>query len=214
MAEKIVLQLESRSVVGKKVKQLRRDGLIPVTVYGKKFGPFNAQLNAKLFTDMFRKAGRTRAIEVKLPGQKAQTAFIHTVQRHPITRNLIHADLLVVDAKVELVIAVPVHVINESELAKQGIGVVNIVMPTVEVRALPANIPSHVEADISVLDSLDKNIHASDLIIPGDKVTLVTEPDAVIVAIVASRVEVEESTTEETAAEPELVRKEREDGSN
>src|SRR5262245_44390934 len=104
MADRIKVTLESRTVIGKKVNRLRREGLIPATVYGKGVGPFAVQLNARAFSDLHRHVGRTTLLDLDIPGQKAQSAFIHSLQRHPVTRAILHADFLVVDLRTEITV--------------------------------------------------------------------------------------------------------------
>ncbi|MBC8160318.1 MAG: 50S ribosomal protein L25 [Roseiflexaceae bacterium] len=208
MAEKLILEFETRTLMGKKVNRLRRQGILPATVYGKNIGPFAVQIGARTFADLLRKSGKTALVEVSIPGQPTASALIHAIQRHPVSRTVIHADLLVVDLKIELTVDVPVTLIGESPLAKLGEAVVNQMLTSVTVRTLPANIPGHLEADISVLDDLDKNVTVSDLKLP-EGVSLVNPPDEVVASITATRAEEETATTVETPAEPELVRKER-----
>lgn len=211
MSEALALTLDSRTTIGKKVNRLRRAGILPATVYGKGVGPFSVQVDARTFSETYRRAGRTRLVELSIPGQPKQSAFIYSVQRHPVTRAIIHADFLVVDLKTELIVSVPVHVVGESPLVEQGIAVVNLMLQAVDVRALPADIPSNVEVDISGLDSLDKNIHVSDLVVPGNAV-VVNEADEVVVSITPIRgAEEEEAVEAEAPAEPELVREKREE---
>ncbi|HEU4322047.1 MAG TPA: 50S ribosomal protein L25 [Roseiflexaceae bacterium] len=210
MSEKQSLTLEQRTLVGKKVNRLRRAGIIPATVYGKGVGPFAVQVNARTFNALFRKAGKTSLVELSIPGQPIQSAFIHAIQRHPVTREIMHADFWVMDLKTEISVEVPVHLVGESPLAARGDAVINHTLNTVTVHALPADVPQYVEADVSVLDGLDKNVHVRDLVIPGGKATILTDGDQVAVSITPARTEAEESPTgDEAPAEPELVREDR-----
>ena len=212
MADKIKLDLEARTVVGKKVNRLRRAGVLPATVYGKGVGPFSVQLSARGFNEVYRRAGKTSLVDLSIPGQPEQSAFIHSLQRHPVSRAILHADFLVVDLKTEISVEVPIHIIGESELVDRGDATLNQVLNTLTVRALPAELPSYIEVDISVLDSLDKSIHVRD--IPAlEHGVLVADEDELIVSLSQSRPEEEEVVEEEApeAAEPELVREKRED---
>src|SRR5215470_10945812 len=158
MADKITLALEQRTLVGKKVSQLRRAGILPATVYGKDVGPFTVQLDAHTFSNVLRHAGRTTLLELEIPGQKPQSAFIHGLQRHPVTRAIIHADFRVVDLLTEITVEVPIHIIGESELIERGDALLNQVLNTLDVRALPADLPHAIDVDISGLDGFDKSI--------------------------------------------------------
>jgi len=212
MADKIRLELENRTVVGKKVKRLRRAGVLPATVYGKGIGPFTVQISARGFNEAYRRAGKTALVDLTIPGQPVQSAFIHSLQRHPVSRAILHADFLVVDLKIEISVEVPIHIVGESELIERGDATLNQVLNTLTVRALPAELPSYIEVDISVLDSLEKSIHVHD-IAALEHGAIVTDEDDLVVSLSQSRPEEEEEVVEEVtgAAEPELVREKRED---
>ena len=212
MADTIKLEFENRTLVGKKVNRLRRAGVLPATVYGKGVGPFTVQLNARGFSDAYRRAGKTTLVDLAIPGQKSQSAFIHSLQRHPVTRAILHADFLVVDLMTEITVEVPIHIVGDSELVTRGEATLNQVLNALDVRALPAELPPYIEVDISGLDSMDKSIHVSD--IPAlEKGAIVTPEDELVVSLTPARVEVEEEVVEEetAAAEPELVREKREE---
>jgi large subunit ribosomal protein L25 len=210
MSQKLSIALEPRTLAGKKVSRLRREGIMPATVYGKGVGPLSVQVETRTFTALLRQAGKTGLVELSIPGQPVQSAFIHSIQRHPVTREIIHADFWVIDLKTELNVDVPVHLVGESPLAARGDAVLNLILSTVTVRALPAEVPSHVEADVSALDGLDKNVHVRDLVVPGGKAAILTDGEQVVVSITPARTEEEETPAgDEAPAAPELVREER-----
>lgn len=211
MSQKLSLALDTRTLAGKKVSRLRREGIMPATVYGKGVGPLSVQVSTRTFTALFRQAGKTGLVELSIPGQPTQSAFIHSIQRHPVTREIIHADFWVIDLKTELNVDVPVHLVGESPLAARGDAVLNQMLTAVTVHALPAEVPSYVEADVSVLDHLDKNVHVRDLVIPGGKGRIVSDPDQVVVSITAARAEEETPAGDTAPAEPALVREERDE---
>jgi large subunit ribosomal protein L25 len=205
------LELEQRTLTGKKVNRLRREGLLPATVYGKGVGPFTVQLNGHTFSDAYRRAGRTGLIDLAIPGQSGVSAFVHNLQRHPVTRTIQHVDFLAVDLRVEVTVDVPVHIVGEPEIVRRGDAILNQVLTALAVHALPANIPSFIEIDISGLDSLDKSIHVSDITLPTQG-AIVTPADELVVSLTPARPEEEEVVEEEAEeAEPELVRETRED---
>jgi len=211
MADRIKLDLADRTVTGKKVNRLRREGLLPATVYGKGVGPFTVQLNARTFSDAYRRAGRTGLIDLAIPGQSAVSVFVNTLQRHPVTRAIQHVDFLAVDLRVEVTVEVPLHIVGEPELVRRGDAILNQPLTALAVHALPADIPQFIEVDISGLDSMDKSIHVSDITLTS-KGTIVTPADELVVSLTPARVEEEEVVEEEAEeAEPELVREEREE---
>lgn len=209
MAVQHTIDARRRSVTGKQVKHLRKQGLIPATVYGKGFEPVSIQVDDRAFNQMYRKAGRTALIDLMI--ENAQTSvFVQEVQRHPLSRTIIHIDFKVVDLKVAIHVEVPVVASGESPLVARGDALLNHALSVLMVEALPAELPQHIEVDISGLDAFDKSIQVRDLQIDG-KYKILTDPDAVLLSLTQVRAAEEEPVAEETPAEPELIRKPRED---
>jgi large subunit ribosomal protein L25 len=213
MTETISLDAQVRDVVGKQVKRLRQQGLLPATAYGKDFGPLSLQINEKTFSAIYRDAGKTTLLNLKIAGQKPQKALIYDVQRHPVKRDIIHADFRVVDLKVEMDAEVPILLVGESPLVERDDAVLNSGITSVVVHALPEDIPHHIEVDISQLDSLDKVIYVSDLASQAG-FTFQTPADTLVVTLTQTRAaeaEEEEEQEEISMDEPALIRKEREE---
>jgi large subunit ribosomal protein L25 len=212
MADKITLGLENRTLLGKKVNRLRRAGILPATVYGKGVGPFTVQMDARTFSDAYRHAGRTTLVELNIAGQPTQSAFIHALQRHPVTRAITHVDFHVVDLLIEITVAVPIHLVGESGVVARGEALLNQVLTALEVRALPAELPHAIDVDISGLDSFDKSIYVRDIQLPG-KGAIETPEDELVVSLTPARAAEEEEApeAEEAPTEPELVREKRDE---
>jgi large subunit ribosomal protein L25 len=206
------LDVQLRTVLGKKVRRLRRDGLLPATVYGKGISPVSIQLDERAFNTTYRHAGRTALVELNIPEQPKQSAFIHAVQRHPVSRSIIHVDFRVVDLMVAITVEVPIVLTGVSPLVENEDAILNHALNAVQVRALPAELPQHIELDVSVLDEMDKTLHVRDLP-TAETYTILDDPDELVVALSAPRVEEEEpeEEEEEAPAEPELIREEREE---
>jgi large subunit ribosomal protein L25 len=205
---KNTLDASARTVIGKKVKHLRAQGQIPATVYGKGFAPQSISVEERAFSAVYRKAGRTALIDLNI-GDQTQAVFVQVVQRHPLKRNVIHIDFKAVDLKVAIQIEVPVIAIGESPLVARGDALINHVLNTVLVEALPAELPQSIEVDVSVLDELDKQIAVQDLpAASGYKI--LNDPEQVLISLTEMRA-AEEEPAEEAPAEPELIRKPREE---
>ena len=206
------LDVQLRTVLGKKVKRLRREGQLPATVYGKGISPISIQLDERTFNLMYRQVGRSALVELTIPNQPMQSAVIHAVQRHPLSRAIIHVDFRVVDLRVEITVEVPITFVGESPLVERGDAVLNAAAHSLAVRSLPANLPQHINVDISGLDEIGKSIHVRDLA-PSDDYTIQTDPDELLASLgVARTAEEDEAVVEEEAeAEPELIRDERDD---
>jgi large subunit ribosomal protein L25 len=209
MSEGVKITLETRSVLGKKVKTLRRKGILPATVYGKNVGPFAVQLSLRAFQDVYRRVGRTKLMELSIPGQVAVSAFVHLLQRHPVSREIIHVDFLAVDLKIEITIAVPIHFVGTSPLVALGDAVLNTSLTTIEVSALPQALPSAVEVDISVLDELDKTIHVRDLALPAGA-NFAGDLDLMVANLTPVRAAAEDGEAE-APVEPALIREKRDE---
>ena len=209
------LDVELRTIEGKKVKNLRAQGLLPAVVYGKGFEAVSIQIDNRTFLSVYKQVGRSQLVDLNIPGRGKQSAFVHVLQRHPVTRAILHADLRVVDLKVEMNVEVPVMVVGESPLVARGDAVLILVISSVQIHALPANIPQHIEVDVSHMASLDDNIFIRD-VATNTSYKVLGDPDTVLVALTptrsASDVEADAALpAAPAAAEPELIRKPRED---
>jgi large subunit ribosomal protein L25 len=211
--ETLSMDLEIRTVEGKRVKNLRKAGLLPAVMYGKDFEPLSVQVDARAFGNVYRQAGRTSLVTMNLPGKPGQAGLIYQIQRHPVTHDIIHADLWMVNLREKIHSSVPVVLTGESPLMKSGDAVPNQVLSSVEIYALPADIPHQIEVDLEQIDSFDKSIYVRDLSHEG-KFEFVTPEENLVVTLTQTRmVQVDEAEEEEepAGAEPELIRKERED---
>lgn len=209
MATNYSLDAQQREILGKKVKNLRKQGLIPATVYGKGVKPVSVQFEERGFLALYRKVGKTALIDLNIPGQSNLSVFVQAVQRHPISRAIIHADLKAVDVNKPVQIEVPITTVGESPLVARGDAMLNHVIATVLVEALPANLPQHIEIDISVLNHPDKSLTVADLPTGGGYKVL-NDAEQVVLSLSQTRATADEEPATEVAVEPELVRKERE----
>jgi len=172
------LSVKTRDVLGKKVKALRREGLIPAELYGHGFANVHLSLPAKEFNKVLRDAGSTSVVTLLL-GKEAKPAMIHEVARDAVTNEVIHVDLHQVRMD-ELVKAhVPLEFIGEAPAIKTAAAVINKAMSEIEVEAFPQDLPRSIVVDLSVLDELDKTIYVKDLKRPKG-VTFLMDADAAI----------------------------------
>ncbi|MBP1465374.1 50S ribosomal protein L25 [Candidatus Chloroploca sp. M-50] len=207
MRTQYTIPAQKRMVLGKKVKHLRTQGLLPATVYGRGIEPVSIQLDSKAFNLMFRQAGRTSLIDLFIDGQ-LMSVFVQDVQRHPVKRDILHVDFKAVDLKRVIQVEVPVIAVGESPVIVRGDALLNHALSTVMVEALPAELPQHIEVDISVLDQMDKSIHARDLAASGTYKVL-TNADAVVLSLTQLRATTETEDEAAVVTEPELIRRPR-----
>ena len=207
------LAAQPRSIAGKPVKHLRDQGVLPAVVYGHGHGSQMIQLDAHEFELLRRHTGRNALVDLALDGGRATPVLLQHVQEHPLTRRPLHVDFLVVAMTEELTVEVPVHFNGLAPAVDKLGGVLLHMRDAVMVRALPDNLPTALEADVSGLDSFDALLHVSDLTVPAD-VTVVTDAGEPLARVQPPRVEEVVAPVAEAAevAEPELIRKPKEEG--
>ncbi|MFL5733678.1 MAG: 50S ribosomal protein L25 [Chloroflexia bacterium] len=203
MAERQTYELivEPREVTGKHVKRLRRQHLVPAVVYGYGVTARPLQADQKEFDHVYLRAGSNSLVDLKVgQGDEPRKVFIHAVQRNPITHDVEHVDFLAVNLREETTTTVPLVLVGVAPATRTGEGTLLQQLDHVQIRALPADIPSQIEVDVSGLAEVDQAIHVSDLEMP-ENVQLLTHEDEMVAKIAALRVEAVEEAEE--AAEGE-----------
>lgn len=198
------LDAQPRTLVGRKVRQLRRQGLVPVTIYGKKQTAENLQVVERSLDRVLRAAGFSQLVQVDVEGGSTHNVLIRDVQRHPVTHSFLHADLYAVDLTEKQQVQVPVHATGKPETLAQGLMVLQS-LDHVTVEALPGNIPTHIDVDITNL-SLEHPITVAQLpVIEGVEYQNDAE-DSLFMMIVTRAAEADAAAEAANSAEPELVR--------
>ena len=196
---------QPRTITGKASRTLRRENLIPAVVYGPKMDTENLQVATRDFDLVYLRAGSNNLVDLKVgDGGTARKVFIHEVQRNPVNHAVTHIDFVAVNLREEMTINVPLVLVGESPIVENHEGLLLFQIEHVTVRALPMNVPSLIEVDISGLTEIDQTIRVGDLDIP-DNVTLVTHAEDPVVKITAMPVIEEEVVEAEEAAEAEAA---------
>ena len=189
------LTLDARDALGKANKRLRREGVVPGVVFGKGEPSVAVQVDAKAFETLYRAAGRTSVIQIKMPGQRGATSgIIKSVQRNPLSGNALHVDIFLVNLKQEMEIDVPLVFTGEAPAVEETGGTLLHNLNAIHVKALPNDIPHEIEVDVSVLRSLDVAIHVRDLNLNRDLVHVLTDGDTLVATVVPPRAEEEPET--------------------
>lgn len=182
MGDKVVLSVEERKVLGKKVKQLRRQGLVPGVVYGHDVDPTAIMAPANMVEKAWRDAGRRQPVEVTLDGKK-RLAMIKSAEFDPVKHRLRHLSLHVVKQNEKVATEVPVHILGEGETEAEKIGLVVLkTIDLVEIEALPKNLPEFLQVDGAKLIEPGDHLTVAD-IIPVDSVTVLTDPTQTLVTV-------------------------------
>ena len=187
------LQVAPRTVLGKDVKKLRRDGQTPANIYGHKIESTAVQADSAALLRLFKGSSRNQIINLKVEGEASpRTVVVREVARHPVTHNVLHVDFFQVSMTEKMRAQVQVVLVGTSDAVATYQGILLQTLESIEVEALPGDIPAQFEADVSVLTQLEQGIHVRDLHIDESKVTVHTDPDVVVARVASPRLAAEE----------------------
>ena len=182
------LSLSQRTVTGKKVKQLRKQGILPVHMYGTGIESMTLQGAASDVRRLLPQVGTNIPVSVRIESSDDENiCFVREVQRHPVTEDLLHIDFIRVDVTQTISAEVPITLIGTAPATQQG-GTLLQPLTSLLVEALPMDIPASVEADISDLDDFEKSIVVSDIAVAAN-VTVLTDSDEFVARVSPPRVE-------------------------
>lgn len=176
MSDRTSFNAQLRTLTGKKVKQLRRQGLTPAVVYGAS-EPVSVQVDTAPMFLYLRDSGSNDLLELNIDGD-VRTVITKDVQRHVTRGELIHVDFYEVNMKETIVADVDV-VLTGASTVPASEGIVQQVLFQITIEALPDALVSSIEVDEGLIDSVDATIFVSDLVAP-EGVTILTEEDAAI----------------------------------
>lgn len=198
------LEAEIRKITGRKVKDLRKAGIIPANIYGKKVKSLAVQIPLKNFEKVFGEVRETGLLELAVAGEeKTRPVLIHNVQLHPLTSQPLHADFFQVDLKEKVTAMVRLEILGEALAIKDKKGLLLHTLNEVEVEALPADLPEKIDVDVSTLAEVDQEIKLKDLQIPNG-VNVLSDENLVVCKIgslVTAEMEAEIKKEKEAAAQ-------------
>jgi large subunit ribosomal protein L25 len=208
--KKVVLKAVKRTVTGKQVSVLRRQGQLPAIIYGRHMEPLSITLNAHDAGLIIPKLTSSSIVTIDLEGHE-HLALVREKQKNYIKGTLTHVDFQAVTLAEKIRAYVPIHISGTALALKNFNSTLVNNMTRVEVEALPLNLPERIDVDVTSLDKIGSAIHVSDLQIPAD-VTLMENLNAIIVVVTAVKEEVVEVAAvvpgaEAAAAEPEVIEK-------
>jgi large subunit ribosomal protein L25 len=193
------LVVEARQVTGKKVAALRRSGILPGNIFGKGIESRSIQLSTELLQHTLKTAVANEVIDLKVGKDASHPVVIYKIQRNPLDGSFLHADFYQVQLREKMRADVPIVLIGESEAVSTFNGVLLETLNSVQVEALPLDLPASIEVDISVIKELEGAIHVGALKVP-DGVTILTDPEIMIVKVATPRVEEGEEAPEAAEA--------------
>ncbi len=203
--EQIKLKATKRKILGKQVKSLRREGIVPAHVFGHGIESAAVQCNTSELQRVIAEAGRTRLINLVIGrSEKPHNVMVREIQRDPITRELLHVDLYQVTMTEKLEVKVPIVLIGEAPALRDKAYRLAQELNTLEVQCFPDKIPNNIELDISSLAEVNQTIRVRDIKL-GDDVTILNNPDVVVVKISERPVEEVVEKPPVAAAAPEAA---------
>ncbi|MDQ6831413.1 MAG: 50S ribosomal protein L25/general stress protein Ctc [Gemmatimonadota bacterium] len=206
------LDAKLRTETGKgAARKLRAAKQVPAVIYGHHREPQSLAIDTREVERMLeRVAFETTVIELNVGGTNART-LIREIQRHPFKRQILHIDFQELVAGEMVTVNVPLVLVGTSHGVRNEQGTLDQVLRELEIEVDPANIPNHIDVDVSGL-GLNESIHVRDLKLP-EGIKVLIDQDATICVVAPPRVEVEVAPVAavavegETPTEPELIRK-------
>ena len=202
------LSVQPRTIVGKKVRTLRREGLIPAELYGHGVKNVHLSVPAKEFGKVFKEAGATTVITLNV-GKEKHAVMIHEVLHDRVLSHVVHVDFHEVRMDEKIRAHVPVEFVGESPAVKEFAAIINKALAEIEVEAFPQDIPHSFIVDLAVLDVIDKSIYVKDLVVPKG-VELDIDPETVIATATPPKA-VEEVVVEEAPVDVSAIKSEAEE---
>ena len=182
-AERITLSAGKRTVTGKHVKQLRREGWVPGVMYGHGFESVALQFEERNLTRLLSRVGGSQLIQVAVEGTKEpEMALVRDVQRDPLRGTVLHVDFYRVQMTERLTAEIPLQMEGESPVIALNEGILLQGLSAVEVECLPGDLVDSIVVDLADLLEVDDSIHVKDLAIPSG-IDVLTDPDELVVRV-------------------------------
>jgi large subunit ribosomal protein L25 len=201
------LSVSTRDSSGKgSARSLRKSGRVPAVIYGHGREPQTLSINTRDLEKLLEHiSAENTVIDLDLDGRNSRT-LNREIQRHPFKRQILHVDFQELVAGEKVIVRVPVILVGVPDGVRMDGGILDQTMRELEVEVDPANIPNHIEVDVTKM-VIGSSLHVSDITLP-EGVEVVAEEDASVAVVSAPRAVVEAVATEEAAAgaEPEVIR--------
>lgn len=216
MSEKIVLQAQKRTVKGKQVGALRRQGILPGIIYGKlgksHIDPVLIQLDLHDASLIINLLTGSSLVTVDVEG-KEYPVVVREVQKDIIYGTLRHVDFMAVSLTEKLQTAVPIELIGQAPAEVKLAAVVVTGLSELMIECLPQDMPERIEVDATLLVNIDSAIYVKDLSLPAN-VEILSDPDELIAGVTYATIEKEPEEEEseldellDEEAEPEVIEK-------
>jgi large subunit ribosomal protein L25 len=188
MADRVTIQAAPRTILGKQVNKLRRQGRLPGNVYGRGIDSQAVDVDAREFARTIKSAGLRAMIELDVQGEKSpRYVILRRIERSGGTGDPIHVDFFQVDPNVAIQANVPLRFVGEAPAVRDLAGTLLPSLDVVAVRCLPLDIPDSISVDISGLKGFDVSLTVGDIDVP-DGVEILTDPGIVVATVNPPRI--------------------------
>ncbi len=175
------LAVKTREMMGKSVKALRAQGIIPAELYGRGIPNVHLAVGEREFAKVFSEAGENTVIQLVAEEGKLP-AIVHDVQRDPISLKVRHIDFYQVRMDEKIKAYIPIEFAGEAPAVKSAGGILNKTLFEIEVEALPGDLPHRIPVDLAVLQEVDQSIYIKDIAVPKG-VHVIVDPETVVVTV-------------------------------
>ncbi len=203
--EREVIDAVRRSVIGKQVKALRREGKLPAILYGSTIEPTPVLMDLKSASNTLNRLPGSALVSINLEGENL-VSLVREKQRNVLTGTITHVDFQVVSMKEKIRTEVSVEIRGEAPAVKNFNGILVQNVDELEVEALPGDLPERIIVDVSGLTNIGQSVTLRDIAIP-EKVTVLDDLDLVLVVVTAPEAEEVVEVAEVVGEEPEVIEK-------
>lgn len=202
LMDRIPLKAQDRTILGKKVKNLRKEGRLPAHVFGNIDEVEHVSVNGYEFLKVFKQAGETGLVDLKIGDDRVRPVLIKEVDIDPVSDGILHIGFYAVNLKEKVTVPVPIVLIGEGpESVKMGESVVLHTLSEVNVEALPTDLIENIEVNIESLKEIGDSITVADLSFDRSKLTVHADPEEVVVKLDNAVTEEMKKLLEEQEAE-------------
>ena len=197
------LKANRREILGKKTCFLRRQGTTPTHLFGHKIESLSLECQTAELAHIVGQAGMTQLIDLSIDNDKQpKKVIIREIQRHSISRQLIHVDFFQIKLTEKMKADIPIVLVGEAPALKEKGRIISQSLTHLSVESLPDKLPPHIEIDLTPLTEMGQAIHVSDIVL-DPAVTITTSPERLVVKIAEAAIARVEKEEEEAEAEEE-----------
>lgn len=201
---KHTFSVEPRTIVGRKVKQLRKTGLVPAGIFGKTITSQNIQLKSKDFLKLIKTIGESSLIYLQVKGDNTEKpVLVRELTSDPVSGELLHVSFNQVSLKEKVAATVSIEITGESPAERDKLGILVQQLDQVDIEALPTDIPEGFTVDATILAEVNSTITVGDLVVDKSKITITTDSESIIAKI--EPLAAEEVVEEAPAADAETT---------